>query len=174
VRVEQHAPARAAPGGSPRRQRSKEPTAARRVDACPIDLHIAATILLVVTNASVPATIPRSEWPAVRCHRLVKRYADVVAVGGLDLEVRRGECLACSAQRRGQTTTIEILEGLTTPDEGEVEVLGGVGARNDRSLRGASGSSCRRRNHRSFPSKRPRAVPPFYPRRSVDDGACRA
>jgi ABC-2 type transport system ATP-binding protein len=29
--------------------------------------------------------------PALRCLGLVKRYGDVVAVDGLDLEVRRGE-----------------------------------------------------------------------------------
>ena len=30
--------------------------------------------------------------PAVRCLALVKRYDDLTAVGGLDLEVRKGEC----------------------------------------------------------------------------------
>jgi ABC-2 type transport system ATP-binding protein len=54
---------------------------------------------------------------AVRCRGLVKRYGTVVAVNGLDLDVRRGECL-------GKTTTIEILEGLKPADAGEVEVLG--------------------------------------------------
>ena len=78
---------------------------------------------------------------AVRCHRLVKRYADVVAVGGLDLEVRRGECFGLLGPNgAGKTTTIEILEGLTTPDEGEVEVLGERWGRgNDRSLRARLG-----------------------------------
>jgi ABC-2 type transport system ATP-binding protein len=62
---------------------------------------------------------------ALRCRGLVKRYADVVAVAGLDLEVYRGECFGLLGPNgAGKTTTIEILEGLTDPDGGEVEVLG--------------------------------------------------
>lgn len=66
---------------------------------------------------------------------LVKRYADVVAVAGLDLEVRRGECFGLLGPNgAGKTTTVEMLEGLTTPDGGEIEVLGERwhGDRNDR------------------------------------------
>jgi ABC-2 type transport system ATP-binding protein len=62
---------------------------------------------------------------ALRCARLVKRYADVVAVNGLDLEVRAGECFGLLGPNgAGKTTTIEILEGLVAHDGGEVEVLG--------------------------------------------------
>jgi len=62
---------------------------------------------------------------AVRCRGLVKRYGSLVAVNGLDLEVRRGECLGLLGPNgAGKTTTIEILEGLKTPDAGEVELLG--------------------------------------------------
>jgi ABC-2 type transport system ATP-binding protein len=63
--------------------------------------------------------------PALQCRRLVKRYGDVVAVDGLDLEVIRGECFGLLGPNgAGKTTTIEILEGLLEPDSGEVEVLG--------------------------------------------------
>ncbi|HXE79298.1 MAG TPA: ABC transporter ATP-binding protein [Vicinamibacterales bacterium] len=62
---------------------------------------------------------------AVRCSGLVKRYGDVVAVNGLDLEVRRGECFGLLGPNgAGKTTTIEILEGLLPHDAGDVEVLG--------------------------------------------------
>jgi ABC-2 type transport system ATP-binding protein len=62
---------------------------------------------------------------ALRCRGLVKRYGDVVAVDGLDLEVRRGECFGMLGPNgAGKTTTVEILEGLNVPDAGEVEVLG--------------------------------------------------
>ena len=62
---------------------------------------------------------------ALRCAGLVKRYADVVAVNGLDLEVRTGECFGLLGPNgAGKTTTIEILEGLTRHDAGDVEVLG--------------------------------------------------
>jgi len=55
----------------------------------------------------------------------VKRFGDVVAVDGLDLEVRPGECFGLLGPNgAGKTTTIEILEGLLAPDAGEVEVLG--------------------------------------------------
>ena len=70
---------------------------------------------------------PRQDAPtvALRCAGLVKRYGDVVAVDGLDLEVRTGECFGLLGPNgAGKTTTIEILEGLNTPDAGEVEVLG--------------------------------------------------
>ena len=78
--------------------------------------------------------------PAIRCTRLAKRYADVVAVAGIDLTVETGECFGLLGPNgAGKTTTIEILEGLTVPDAGEVEVLGmqwggGNGAEN-RALR---------------------------------------
>ncbi len=62
---------------------------------------------------------------AARCRGLVKRYGSVVAVDGLDLEVRRGECFGLLGPNgAGKTTTVEILEGLNEPDAGEVEVLG--------------------------------------------------
>jgi len=62
---------------------------------------------------------------ALRVARLKKVYKDVVAVNGLDLEVRRGECFGLLGPNgAGKTTTIEICEGLTAPDSGEVEVLG--------------------------------------------------
>ena len=63
--------------------------------------------------------------PALRCSGLVKRYGDVTAVDGLDLQVMRGECFGLLGPNgAGKTTTIEILEGLLHPDAGDVEVLG--------------------------------------------------
>jgi ABC-2 type transport system ATP-binding protein len=68
--------------------------------------------------SSTPAT-------ALRCQGLVKRFGAVVAVNGLDLDVRRGECFGMLGPNgAGKTTTVEILEGLTPSDAGEVEVLG--------------------------------------------------
>jgi len=49
----------------------------------------------------------------------------VVAVAGLDLAVGTGECFGLLGPNgAGKTTTIEILEGLTAPDSGDVEILG--------------------------------------------------
>ncbi|MBV8819482.1 MAG: ABC transporter ATP-binding protein, partial [Acidobacteriaceae bacterium] len=54
-----------------------------------------------------------------------KAYKDVVAVNGLDLEVRSGECFGLLGPNgAGKTTTIEICEGLTAADSGDVELLG--------------------------------------------------
>jgi ABC-2 type transport system ATP-binding protein len=79
-------------------------------------------------RAAVPA--------AVVCRGLQKRYGDVVAVAGLDLEVRSGECFGLLGPNgAGKTTTIEILEGLLEPDAGHVEVLGLRWGTDDRSLR---------------------------------------
>jgi ABC-2 type transport system ATP-binding protein len=62
---------------------------------------------------------------AVWCFALVKRYGDVLALAGLDLEVRRGECFGMLGPNgAGKTTTVEIFEGLRIPDSGDVEVLG--------------------------------------------------
>ena len=73
---------------------------------------------------------------AVRCEGLTKRYADVVAVNGLSLHVRRGECFGLLGPNgAGKTTTIEILEGLLTPDAGDVDVLGLRWGKDDRELR---------------------------------------
>jgi ABC-2 type transport system ATP-binding protein len=62
---------------------------------------------------------------ALRVRNLRKAYKDVIAVDGLDLEVRSGECFGLLGPNgAGKTTTIEICEGLTTPDSGDVELLG--------------------------------------------------
>ena len=77
--------------------------------------------------------------PAIRCSGLIKRYDDVVAVAGLDLAVHSGECFGLLGPNgAGKTTTVEILEGLTLPDGGDVEVLGarwGESGSRDRALR---------------------------------------
>ena len=79
---------------------------------------------------------------ALRCRGLVKRYEDVTAVDGLDLEVFRGECFGLLGPNgAGKTTTIEILEGLTTPDAGDVEVLGAHWSRDGHALRERLGIS---------------------------------
>ena len=49
----------------------------------------------------------------------------MVAVDGIDLDVAGGECFGLLGPNgAGKTTTIEICEGLTAPDSGDVEVLG--------------------------------------------------
>jgi ABC-2 type transport system ATP-binding protein len=73
---------------------------------------------------------------ALRVAKLRKAYKDVVAVDGIDLTVRSGECFGLLGPNgAGKTTTIEICEGLTEPDSGDVEVLGLRWASNAQALR---------------------------------------
>ena len=66
-----------------------------------------------------------SSGAALRIRALKKAFGDVRAVDGIDLEVAKGECFGLLGPNgAGKTTTIEICEGLTTPDEGTVELLG--------------------------------------------------
>ena len=63
--------------------------------------------------------------PVIAVRGLVKRYGRRDAVGGIDLEVRRGEIFAfLGPNGAGKTTTVEILEGFRTRTSGEVSVLG--------------------------------------------------
>jgi ABC-2 type transport system ATP-binding protein len=92
------------------------------------------------TTAGRPANAT-TQPPALRCTGLVKRYPDVTAVDGIDLEVRMGECFGLLGPNgAGKTTTVEIFEGLTRPDGGHVEVLGSAwGKGHDRALRNRFG-----------------------------------
>jgi ABC-2 type transport system ATP-binding protein len=78
----------------------------------------------------------------LECRGLRKYFPDVKAVDGIDLTIRRGECFGLLGPNgAGKTTTIEIFEGLTEPDAGEVLLLGQHWSRNPRSLRERIGIS---------------------------------
>jgi ABC-2 type transport system ATP-binding protein len=63
--------------------------------------------------------------PVVSVRGLRKRYGELDAVAGIDLEVERGEIFAfLGPNGAGKTTTVEILEGFRTRTSGEVSVLG--------------------------------------------------
>jgi ABC-2 type transport system ATP-binding protein len=56
---------------------------------------------------------------------LVKRYGDVEAVRGVSFNVEEGEVFGLLGPNgAGKTSTIEIMEGLRTPDSGRVSVCG--------------------------------------------------
>ena len=79
---------------------------------------------------------------AIEVRGLVKRYGDVTAVDGLDLEVRRGECFGLLGPNgAGKTTTVEILEGLTIPPPARWRCSAGAGPATKRWLRERLGIS---------------------------------
>ncbi|MET8157962.1 ABC transporter ATP-binding protein [Sphaerisporangium sp. NPDC005289] len=62
---------------------------------------------------------------AVRVRGLTKRYGEVRAVDGIDLDIAAGEVFAILGPNgAGKSTTVEILEGYRKRDAGEVTVLG--------------------------------------------------
>src|SRR5258708_4590925 len=62
---------------------------------------------------------------ALAIRELRKSFADVVAVNGLNLEVKRGECFGLLGPNGdGKSATLEMCEGLIAPDAGSVQMLG--------------------------------------------------
>ncbi|MGI5492004.1 ABC transporter ATP-binding protein [Microtetraspora malaysiensis] len=62
---------------------------------------------------------------AIEVRGLTKRYGDVQAVKGIDLDIRQGEVFAfLGPNGAGKSTTVELLEGYRKRDAGEVSVLG--------------------------------------------------
>ncbi|WP_169982018.1 ABC transporter ATP-binding protein [Microbispora sp. H10836] len=77
---------------------------------------------------------------AIRVRGLQKRYGEVQAVAGLDLDVEHGEVFAVLGPNgAGKSTTVEILEGYRQRDAGEVSVLGRDPARPTREWRSRIG-----------------------------------
>jgi ABC-2 type transport system ATP-binding protein len=61
----------------------------------------------------------------IRTRDLTKRYGELRAVAGLDLDVRDGDIYGfLGANGSGKTTTIRMLLGLVLPTSGAIEVLG--------------------------------------------------
>jgi daunorubicin resistance ABC transporter ATP-binding subunit len=62
---------------------------------------------------------------AIRTDGLVKRYGDLVALGGVDLEVEQGTIFGLLGPNgAGKTTAVRILSTILKPDGGRAEVLG--------------------------------------------------
>jgi ABC-2 type transport system ATP-binding protein len=62
---------------------------------------------------------------AILVQGLRKAYGDLEAVRGIDLAVHGGETFGILGPNgAGKTTTLEMIEGLTRPDAGTIEILG--------------------------------------------------
>ncbi|WP_184530458.1 ATP-binding cassette domain-containing protein [Variovorax sp. Sphag1AA] len=65
--------------------------------------------------------------PLFQAHGLHKRYGESVVVNDLSFEIAPGECLGVIGPNgAGKTTTIRMCLGLTAPDNGTIEALGGL------------------------------------------------
>lgn len=63
--------------------------------------------------------------PILEADRLVKRFGDFTALGGLSFQVAQGESLGLlGVNGAGKTTAMNLLLGLTTPTSGEVRMFG--------------------------------------------------
>jgi lipooligosaccharide transport system ATP-binding protein len=81
-----------------------------------------------------------SRAPAVRAVGLRKAYDGVLAVAGVDFEVRPGECFGfLGPNGAGKTTTMKMIYALASPGEGTLEVLGLDVARRPREVKARLG-----------------------------------
>lgn len=62
--------------------------------------------------------------PLLRTRGLTKRYPEVTAVDGLDVEVPRGQVGLVGANGAGKTTLFKMMLGLSLPTAGQLEVVG--------------------------------------------------
>jgi putative spermidine/putrescine transport system ATP-binding protein len=63
--------------------------------------------------------------PDIRLRGLVKRYGEVAAVDGIDLDVQRGEFFTLlGPSGSGKTTTLRMIAGFELPDAGAIELAG--------------------------------------------------
>ncbi len=73
---------------------------------------------------TVAVRIPLEE-PVIEAVGLTRRFGDLTAVDGLDLEVHRGEVFGfLGPNGAGKSTSIRMLVGLLAPSEGSAKVLG--------------------------------------------------
>jgi lipooligosaccharide transport system ATP-binding protein len=62
---------------------------------------------------------------AIRLRGVVKRYGEITAVAGLDLDVPEGTCVGLLGPNgAGKSTTMRLLTAQAIADKGELEVLG--------------------------------------------------
>jgi iron(III) transport system ATP-binding protein len=72
-------------------------------------------------NGRIQADEPRGGW--IRCRGLSKRFGDINAVAGLDLEAEAGRITALLGPSGcGKTTTLRLIAGFERPDAGQIEL----------------------------------------------------
>jgi putative spermidine/putrescine transport system ATP-binding protein len=80
---------------------------------------------LATLAPSSAETTPSASAPAVRLTGIRRVYGDVVAVGGIDLDIAPGEFFTLlGPSGSGKTTTLRVIAGFERPDAGRVELQG--------------------------------------------------
>jgi lipooligosaccharide transport system ATP-binding protein len=78
-----------------------------------------------VTEAARATTGAATAQPAISLRGVVKRFGEITAVAGVDLEVPPGICLGLLGPNgAGKSTTMRMLTAQSIPDEGSISVLG--------------------------------------------------
>jgi putative spermidine/putrescine transport system ATP-binding protein len=80
----------------------------------------------VTGSGSAPAVASTGgDPPALAIRGVRKLFGDFAAVDGIDLEVRRGEFITLlGPSGSGKTTTLRMIAGFLTQDEGSIEIAG--------------------------------------------------
>lgn len=69
----------------------------------------------------------RNNIPCLELRKVTKRFADVVAVGEVSIQVEKGELFSLLGPSGcGKTTTLRLIGGLEAPDEGHVLIDGKI------------------------------------------------
>src|SRR3954463_14795702 len=80
---------------------------------------------MTTATAPVQGADTAASTPDIRLAGVRKLYGDVVAVDGIDLDIRRGEFFTLlGPSGSGKTTCLRMIAGFERPDEGRIELAG--------------------------------------------------
>src|SRR4051794_20393165 len=80
---------------------------------------------MATDTAPVQGADTAASTPDIRLAGVRKLYGDVVAVDGIDLDIRRGEFFTLlGPSGSGKTTCLRMIAGFERPDEGRIELAG--------------------------------------------------
>ena len=78
--------------------------------------------------------------PVITTKGLIKRFRDIVAVDGIDLDIEEGECFGLLGPNgAGKTTLIRMITAVSPPTAGEITVLGKELSSHARSIKAVIG-----------------------------------